>query len=103
MSQDQIDEAIDAVVRAVDRIERATRDAGVEAGHSQAAAPSGASAPTGTPAQSVAAPAGTAEFYELVGRLVAKAQELDGHLAATSELRAEVVELVARVAAASGR
>ena len=42
-----------------------------------------------------------AEVHELVGRIVARTQELDDHLEASRQLRTEITELVARLAAAS--
>ncbi|MEH3052960.1 MAG: hypothetical protein PGN13_02990 [Patulibacter minatonensis] len=164
MADDRLDDAIDAVVRAVDRIERATRgpkpgadeeahasDLGAprakvspgrdvwdeghgkkagkgkkkkrhgEAAHPRATLPE---PPDLEPADEALEPeplfttapfAGVvqpgsgslppahapAEVHELVGRIVARTQELDDHLTAASELRREVTELVARLAAAA--
>lgn len=42
-----------------------------------------------------------AEVHELVGRIVARTQELDDHLEAARRLRGEITELVARLAAAA--
>ena len=42
-----------------------------------------------------------AEVHELVGRIVARTQELDEHLEAARELRVEITELVARLGAAA--
>ena len=107
MSDDPLDDAIDAVVRAVDRIERATRDAGLEAQQLQAAAgeiPASADAGPLPPAASATpASAGSAEIHELVGRIIGAAQSLDDHLEAARVLRAEVAELVSRLAAATSQ
>lgn len=113
---DRLDDAIDAVVRAVDRIERATRDAGVEAQQLQAradepTAETVASTPVADetavaapPAAAAGAtPAGSAppEVYELVGRIVGRTQALEQHLDAARALRAEISALVAQLAAAA--
>lgn len=42
-----------------------------------------------------------AEVHELVGRIVARTQELEDHLEAARRLRGEITELVARLAAAA--
>lgn len=54
-----------------------------------------------TPAPGAAAPQAPAEVHELVGRIVARTQELDDHLEAARQLRGEITELVARLAAAA--
>lgn len=48
-----------------------------------------------------AGPHAPAEVHELVGRIVARTQELDDHLEAARRLRGEITELVARLAAAA--
>lgn len=57
--------------------------------------------PAAPPAASAAAPHAPAEVHELVGRIVARTQELDDHLEAARRLRGEITELVARLAAAA--
>lgn len=128
MADDRLDDAIDAVVRAVDRIERATRASAPEPdGLSDATRPIQGSAGTTSafwaPRSDAPQPESTAEFsalgaaaiqpyseqgtapevHELVGRIVGRMQALDDHLAAASQLRREISELVARLAAASTR
>ena len=113
MADDRLDNAIDAVVRAVDRIERATRStlsgdapttaaageapSAAPASGSEAASPNAAAAAPG-PAASSGAPA---EVHELVGRIVARTQDLEEHLDAARDLRSEISELVSRLAAAA--
>jgi hypothetical protein len=68
-----------------------------------AAAPAGGGAPL-SPAAPVIPAAGVhapAEVHELVGRIVARTQELDDQLEAARRLRGEITELVARLAAAA--
>jgi hypothetical protein len=136
MADDRLDDAIDAVVRAVDRIERATRVPAPESPAAGAATRGAAPAPpladatrpiqgsvgsTGSFWAPRNDPQSTAEFsalgaatvrpyaeqgaspevHELVGRIVGRMQSLDDHLAAAAQLRAEISELVARLAAAS--
>ncbi|MDO9354820.1 MAG: hypothetical protein Q7T55_14075 [Solirubrobacteraceae bacterium] len=159
MADDRLDDAIDAVVRAVDRIERATRapapDLGVPspprppladatrpiqgsvgatgafwAPRHDEPAPGGGQGTTGTTGpfdpgaglgRGMQPPQSTAEFsalgaatvrpyaehgaspevHELVGRIVGRMQSLDDHLSAASQLRSEISELVARLAAAA--
>lgn len=153
MADDPLDDAIDAVVRAVDRLERATRGSvdlpphpdaltpptsvspgreawaplgkgdrpgkkggkGKKKREAEAAAAAGApaSAPAVDAPASVAPPlpaatvAGAApgQVHELVGRIVARTQELDEHLEQIQRLRTELNELVARLgnAATHGR
>lgn len=180
MADDRLDDAIDAVVRAVDRIERATRAAAPEpqplgdatrpiqgavgstqafwaprgepnqvtgqfapqsTGQVTAHQPAGQSAPGVTgqfpqqptgqfaPQQPTAQfppfgqPETTAEFsalgaatvrafadegaspevHELVGRIVGRMQALEDHLSAAGQLRADISELVARLAAAASK
>jgi hypothetical protein len=43
------------------------------------------------------------EVHELVGRIVGRMQALEDHLAASSALRTEISELVARLAAAAAK
>lgn len=102
MDQADFDDAIDAVVRAIDRLEQTTRADATAPPAAQVAvpAPETGSAPTPAPA---AAPESDDAFYELVGRLVAKTHTLDGHLGAAAELRAEITGLVARLAATDPR
>lgn len=57
--------------------------------------------PAAPPAVPAAAPHASAEVHELVGRIVARTQELDDHLEAARRLRGEITELVARLAAAA--
>lgn len=146
MADDPLDDAIDAVVRAVDRLERATRGSVDQPPHPDAVAPSTtispgreawaplgkadrpgkkggkgkkrreaeaaavaeadapASAPAPLPAATVAG-AVPGQVHELVGRIVARTQELDDHLEEIQRLRTELNELVARLgnAATHGR
>lgn len=138
---DPLDAAIDAVVHAVDRLERATRhpadrllrdpaqaavtpegpasaepprkgkkgkkhriesEAYAAAAVSDESQHEGArleSAPVATEVRaSIADPGVSPELHELVGRLVARSQQLDDHLAAAQQLRGEIDELVRRLA-----
>ncbi len=143
MADDRLDDAIDAVVRAVDRIERATRAAApvsspaslgdatrpIQGATGQTAAfwapqPEHSEPGTYDPGAGLGQrPQSTAEFsalgaaamrpfaehgaspevHELVGRIVGRMQALEDHLGAAGQLRAEISELVARLAAAAGK